>query len=523
VGASIFEKKYKYYLYEDPNDPRYVHPKLMTTPDSYSFLTGGTDLSRTNRSTTTFLVKLDLSSQINETNLIKVGGDFTKYRVFYEYITLQPDVNQTDINLATDSPYIRTRVLDLSSNSHDMYTHQPKEFSFYAQDKMEFKDIIVNIGVRYDYFQPDGVVLTDETDPNIYRPIKPNNIFFDLNGNGIQDPGEQDKTVEDRAAYWYRKATAKWQISPRLGVSFPITDRGIVHFSYGHFFQIPRFERLYENPQFKIGTGTSGVIGNADLNPEQTIKGELGLQQQLTEDISGDLTVYVQDIRSLTGTQGQQIVVFRSAELPYSKYTNSDFGLVKGIVMTLNKRFSGGFDATLDYTYQVAKGSASDPKDARNAIAGGRQPEIQLNPLGWDQRQTLNITVAYSARHWGISSIAQYGSGSPYTPRATTDISSLLTNSQLKPSFFNLDLRAYYEIPLDLVNVVVFARVFNVFDTRNEVNVYDDTGRAGFTTDEGTALSTRPKEYVNTIDQWFLRPLNYSEPRRIEFGLNLEF
>ena len=524
IGASVFQKAYKYYLYQDVHDPRYVHPKILNTPlDTYSFNYGGTDLNRTQRSTTTWLGKIDLSSQVNESNLLKGGVEFRKHKAFYEHILLQPVLSQSDINLATASPYIQTRIPDLSSIDHDMYNHNPMEFSGYIQDKIEFKDLIVNIGVRYDYFQPDGYVLNDDQntyggsyapyytvdDPNIYSPIKPWNI---------------SKTLDERRAYWYKKASAKSKISPRLGFSFPITARGIVHFSYGHFFQIPRFERLYQNPDFKLGLGTGnvGVIGNADLEPEETINGELGVQQQLTEDIAVDVTAYLRDIRNLTGTRSDEIIVFGGSS-KYSKYTNSDFGFVKGIVLTVNKRFSGGLSATADYTFQIARGSASNPDDSRNAIAGGGKPEVQLNPLGWDQRHTLNITVSYAASSWGLSSIVQYGSGTPYTPRRVTDITALLTNSQTKPEFFNIDLRGYYEFTISTIKLVAFARVFNVLDTRNEQDVYDDTGRAGITIDEARALGTNPNQYVNSIDQWFHPPTQYSEPRRIEVGLNLEF
>jgi outer membrane receptor for ferrienterochelin and colicin len=359
-------------------------------------------------------------------------------------------------------------------------------------------------------------------DPDIYNPIKPGNIFWDYNGNGVQDPGEPLKTVADRSAYWYKKAKAKWQLSPRIGFSFPITARGVVHFSYGHFFQIPHFELLYENPQFKLSPSVTNVMGNADLSPEQTINGELGLQQQLTDDISADVTAYLRDTRNLTGTRADLIYVFGGA-LFYQRLTNSDFGLVKGIKLSVTKRFSGGFNATLDYTYQIARGTDSDPNQAVNALAGGQLPEVQLTALNWDQRHTLNVTAAYSAKQWGSSLIGQYGSGTPYTPRATSDITSLLTNSQIKPAFFKLDMQAYYEIPVSTVKVVAFLRVINLLDTRNEVNVFNDSGQAGFTIDEATARSSNAKQSVNSLDQWFTIATNYSEPRRIEFGMNLEF
>jgi hypothetical protein len=122
-----------------------------------------------------------------------------------------------------------------------------------------------------------------------------------------------------------------------------------------------------------------------------------------------------------------------------------------------------------------------------------------------------------------ISGIGQFGSGQPYTPRKSQDISTLLTNSQLKPTTFNIDLNSSYEFSFDMMKCIVFARIFNLFDFRNEVGVFDDTGTADFTRDETTARKNNSFERINTLDQWFSRPGNYSEPRRIEFGMNLEF
>ncbi len=507
LGGSYFEYKFKYYLYEDPYDSRYVHPGAAIAPDQYSFLTGGTDLDRFSRSTRTYLLKADISSQLNEHNLVKIGGEFRKHRIFYESMTLQPILDQSTFTPATTNPFIRTTIPDVSTNFHDTYLHNPTEFSIYAQDKLEFQSLIVNIGVRFDYFKADGVVLNDPSDPNIYNPLKPGNQFFDNNGNGIQDPGESGKTYSDREAYWYTSVKAKSKISPRIGFSFPITDRGIVHFSYGHFFQTPRFELLFQNPAFKIGqgTGNQGLVGNADLNPEETISGELGFQQQLTDDISIDATAYLRDIRNLTSTRGQEVEVF-GGSATYTRYANEDFGYVKGIVVTINKRFSSGFAATIDYTYQQAKGTASDPQQARNALLGGSLPEVQMTSLSWDQRHTLNMTASYTGTAWGASAIGQYGSGTPYTPRATTDLSSVLTNSQTKPEYFNLDLQGYYQINLSQFKLVSFARVFNVLDIRNEVNVFNDSGRAGYTVDEAQALQSNPPQHVNSIEQWYTYP-----------------
>ncbi|RKY55576.1 MAG: hypothetical protein DRP96_12360 [Candidatus Neomarinimicrobiota bacterium] len=387
---------------------------------------------------------------------------------------------------------------------------------------MEFKELIVNVGVRFDYFEPDGVILADPSDPEIYDPIKPENRYHDTNGNGVQDIGESDVTLAERKSYWYKDASAKYKISPRIGFSFPISDRGVFHFSYGHFFQIPNFTYLYQNPEFELGSGTGnqGVIGNADLKPEQTIVGEIGVQQQLTQNLSLDVTAYVKDIRDLTGTRADEIEVF-GGSASYSKLVNSDFGVVKGITIALNQQNPNGFYTSVDYTLQIARGTASDPEAYRNAISGGSEPEIQLNPLDWDQRHTINATVGYNTKVYGINFIGRYGSGLPYTPRLSEDITSLLTNAGVKPATFSIDTRGYYRTKFAGLSGEIYLRILNLLDNLNEVNVYNDTGRAGFTTDEERVEMLNIDTPVNSVHEYYTNSTHYSEPRRIEIGLRI--
>lgn len=524
LGFSLFDKNFRRYVYEDPYDDRYVHPNLLTQITPYSASTGGVDMTHFERNTTTMVGKFDITSQVTQQHLVKAGVQFSTHELYFNNIILRPIAAQSDFDPVTGNPFIDTRILDVSSIFHDEYTREPMEFAAYVQDKMEFDDLIINLGVRLDVFDPAGQVLNDPTDPNIFNPIRPENRFRDLNGNGIQDPNEPDVTLEERRQYWYKDATVKYQVSPRFGAAFPITDRGVLHFSYGHFFQIPRFELLYTNPFFKLGSGTGnqGTVGNADLEPEQTINAEIGLQQQLTEDISLDVTAYIRDTRNLAGTRSEQITIF-GGSATYSKVVNSDFAYTRGLVFSFNKRFTGGLAATVDYTFQIARGTASDPFAAQQAAARGDLPEVQLTPLSWDQRHTVNASVSYAGPSYGGSLIMQYGSGMPYTPRRSIDINSLITNSQLKPSTVNADMRLYKTLSLGTLDFVLFMRIFNLFDTMNEVGVFDDTGRAGYTTDLERVKGQNTPEYVNTIEQFFTIPTFYSEPRRIEIGLNIEF
>ena len=521
IGFTNFNKSYDHRTYEKNQWDKYVHPKLLNS-QPYSFLTGGTNLSVFSRSTGTTTIKSDLTSQWNKQNKIKAGLELRYHDLSYDDYQLRPPDSKASFNELVDNPFLITpqRFPDSTIYSSS-YSFKPFEMSAYIQDKMEFNELIINLGVRVDYFDPNGKVLSDPSDPSIYNPIKPKNIYNDTNENGFWDVGETSVSIQDRVNYWFSKTQPKWKVSPRLGASFPFSTTGVIHFSYGHFFQVPRFEMLYMNPDFDLGQGTGniGVIGNADLRPEKTIQGELGLQQQIAYNMALNITAYFRDIRDLAGTRSKEITLF-GGSASYNKLENSDFAYIRGLVLSLNLRETNGFSGNLDYTFQIARGSASDPQQARNAIAGGSLPEVQMIPLDWDQRNTVNLSLAYDTKQWGLSGIYQLGSGLPYTPLSTEDISSFVLNSGKKPMTWNVDAKGYFILK---EGVTFFIRAKNIFDTLNQYKVYDDSGSADYTRWKKIAESQNTGEPINSIANWFRNETFYSNPRRIEIGFSYVF
>ncbi|KUO62998.1 hypothetical protein APF79_14550 [bacterium BRH_c32] len=526
ANLSYYKKNYEHYVYDDINDPRWTNDLLFqqAPSESPSFFTGGTNNERVKRETSSLALKFDLTSQLHKNHQVKIGFELNKNRLVNSDMRLLKwkDSNENGIYEigedgmenpdVTFDPFVRMRIPDVNNANENLNINQittnPTEFSAYLQDKIEYDEMIINIGVRLDYFSPDGKVLSDPNDPDIYRPRKQENIA---------------KSLDERRAYWYRDATDKIAISPRIGFAFPITATGVVHFSYGHFFQIPKYSLLYSNPEYKFGTGAGnlGIAGNPDLKPEQTISGEIGLQQSLAEDVSIDVTAYFRDIRNLTGTRADEIYFYGNSST-YSKFVNSDFGFVKGLIVSLNKSFGGLWSARLDYTLQSAKGNASDPRSVRNLIASNIEPEVQLIPLDWDQTHTLNVSLSYTdPANFGGSILFQYGSGFPYSPNQSMQLSKLLTNSEIKPATLSLDLKMYYDIILfHEYRLSIFARVFNLFDSKNQINVYGDSGTADFTIEEYVRIRNKSPEIINSINEYYRNPTFYSEPRRVEFGIS---
>ena len=464
-------------------DPRYqpIHKSNKATP--YTFASGGTLFGHYYQRSQTTEIKFDLTSQVTNQHEVKIGGRFKNDLMDFEDFTVQRDT----------LTYLTPTILSTESPAHDLYSKEPHQYSAYIQDKMEFASMIINAGLRYDYFNARSVY-----SPNTNKP------------------------TEDLVM-----AETKNTFSPRLGISFPITDEGIIHFSYGHFYQLPPFSYLYTNPTFEDNVAVP-TFGNANLNPEKTVTYEIGLQQQLTEDLAFNVTGFYKDVRDLLALQ--QIRV--SSSFSYFTYVNQDYGNIKGITFSLTKSRlpSSLFALSLDYTYQVAEGNEVNASAFFLDAASGRQSEKIPVPLNWDQSHTLNGVVSFGENNnWLFTLVGSISTGLPYTPLLYDKQIYLESNSERKPLQTNVDLLIEKSFNLTDIILTAFLKVYNLFDTMNESFVYDDTGRATYTLQstrsgaEATNLLAASNPLIKSADEYFIRPQYYSSPREVRLGFMLEF
>ncbi|CAN5609810.1 TonB-dependent receptor [soil metagenome] len=533
ANLTNFRRSERSSLFEDPLDPRY-NDFLINTPDyivtRYSetgapmdsvqvqtgagrFLRGGTNLGQYWRTTNSWTLKTDLTAQISNIHMVKVGIEGRLDNLSRTAFGLIPDSAAT----GTGTQFVVPGVANTAFTSFQNI--QPVTFSMYAQDKIELESMVMNVGLRFDYFNPRSQMPADPEDPNIFAPIKSMNIYRDLNGNGQIDPEEMVPenrlTLEERAEYWYRDAEAKLQFSPRLGIAYPISEQGVLHFSWGYFFQIPTFEFLFNDPNYRVSYGSSGrygPYGNPDIMPQRTVMYELGLQQGFGDNMVVDLTGFYRDVRNWVSTS-IPIPTFIS-DVDYITFTNRDFSSVWGITLAVTRRFARGYGFNVDYTFQVADGTNSRPDEQ----AFSDVPRLTLIPLEWDQRHTLNGSIYTSGRNWGLSFLGRLGSGYPYTPVFTSGTTVGVpplepTNSRRRPATFRADASAHYYLPVGPARPKLFLQVYNLLDRRNANVVFGDTGQPDVTRD--VLPSYDPGYYV--------RPEFYDEPRRLHLGVELTF
>ncbi len=517
---NYFFKDFNQYLFDSPTDSRYLHPDSLNTV-AYAFVTKGTDLHRFFRETSSYTAKLDFSSQINENHLIQVGVEGKTHRLSFDDYTLEP----LTVNGIPVTPFIPA-IPDENSINRNKYKAKPDEFASYFQDKIEFENVIINIGLRLDYFNSNGKVIVDPTDPNINVPLHSPSHF----GLNLPNDTWTDQAIAEYKSYlnpyFYKNATGKLQISPRFGIAYPISADGVVHFSYGHFLQVPTFQYLFNGGEYKVPeTGSVGnPFGNPDIRPQKTIMYEIGFRQQFTDDYVIDVTAFYRDIRDWI-TAGPPTPTLNG--VTYSVYTNKDYSNVRGITLSINKRFTNHFSFDINYTYQVAEGSNSNPDDEFRAAQGNQEPAIFLNPLNWDQRHNINLNVLVGDNDWGISLLGRYGTGLPYTPSITQYTSDrglntgFQTNSRYRPSQFVIDLKANKTFNLMGLAVTAYVKVFNLLDTKVIINVFGDTGDPDFTT-EAQNIGADPNR-PNTVAEYLRYPDHYGAPRLVQTGIEFSF
>jgi hypothetical protein len=475
--GSHFVNDVREHLYENPLDDRYPRDDaLQALGGNFAFYRGGARRRHFARSTTTTVGRIDITSQITRMHQFKTGIEFKRHELF---------LNDFEVKRNATTGF-EPSIPPVNTPDHLLYTRRPAEASAYIQDKMEFDYLVMNLGLRFDYFDARGEVPKDFGRPQL---------------------GPRTSS------------SPKWQLSPRAGLSYPISEQGAVRIAYGHFFQMPPFEFLYTNADYIYDPerGLSRAFGFADLQPQQTVSYELGLQQAFSDLLGMDVVVYHKNIRNLLGTRLEEIAPgfdepFQLAR--YGRFVNRDYGQVRGAIASFERRMAGGFALNVDYTFQIARGNASDPRSVLIDEQAGIEPEKQLVPLDWDRRHQLNssLTLGWPG-NWLVSVVGRIGTGLPYTP-SQADERVGLENSARRPGSVTFDLFAVKDVRVAGARAGLFARVYNLLDARNEVQVYGDTGRAF----ANMRFHAGEPQGLNSKEEFFVRPDFYAPPRSLSVG-----
>ncbi|RKY94645.1 MAG: hypothetical protein DRQ01_01850 [Ignavibacteriae bacterium] len=432
---------------------------------------------------------------------------------------------------------------------------QPMFIGAYIQDQIEYKNLIVNVGFRFDYIDTDNKELV-----NPERPEE--TISFNT---GVVEP---DGLVD---------VPTFSSISPRLGFSFPITDQTVFHAQYGKFVQQTRLRDIYQgiyatSNQLRGGFFIANPVG-FNVRPTRTTQYEVGFTQQVGEFASFDITGYYKDV------QDQIVISLQTthSNSPYQAYnifTNGDFATTKGVEISFNMRRVEKILVNGSVSFQDARGTGSFPNSSAGIVGAPLDGKTifkptYVSPLVFNQAFSGNVSFDYRwgideggpiLQQLGLNALLTFNSGHPFTrgkgkgntagalegdSRFRQPIEPL--NASTTPGTFQVDLRLDKTFSLfDELNANVYIWVINLFDITNIESVFLRTGTAdddGFLSEfdlGGQLAEQNGPDYValynalnidyyqayqnaGGITQGFGSALIYGPPRQIRFGVRLEY
>ncbi|MCB0730468.1 MAG: TonB-dependent receptor [Ignavibacteriae bacterium] len=518
LKISHITRDYTSYLYEDPLDSRYLHPRYGGVGTS-GFSTGGyvsqdgfaepifVGPSRDISKYQDLNVKYDLTWQISNHHSIKLGGLYINHVVDQDVINVRnrwAGLPQENIMFIDETgkaiwPFYELELVPKTENTMGIYVAKPWELAAYIQDKMEYDDLVINVGLRYDYFNSKQRFPTDRRNPS----------------NQLNLP--------DSMMTSYEMADPQTQLSPRLGLAYTLSKYAVLRFSYGHFFQMPPMYALYANNIFRVPVNDFGTtMGNAQLKPQKTITYEIGIWQEIMEGMGLELALFYKDIYDLLSTK----VISTYNQIEYGLYTNKDYGNARGLEVKWDL-VSGPIFTNINYTLQFTKGNADDPQQTFTRAGNSMDPIKRLLPMSWDQRHTFNASVGYHTQEYGVTVTGYYNSGTPYTfsPLAESPLSlvNLYENNDYQPIGYTVDLAAYYNFKIfDTYYAKLTLNIYNLLDRLNAVSVYGSTGQAYTTVVRDAQIANHHSNYNDYYDI-VENPTMYSAPRQIKLGLGIEF
>jgi len=505
--------------------------------------------------------KFDFTHQFKR-NQFEFGGEY-KYWTLRNYSAIgnlnylrnNPDVAMDKDKFTEWARTISQNVYgyDRLGNKYDDNTYpwdnakHPTMASAYIQDRYEYKDLVVNAGLRYDYYAMDQYEPEDYTDPQI-----------------------DAQTATLKVDHW-KKVKAFNSISPRLGFGFPVTDKTKFHVQWGKFVQMPQMSQAYRSMSNIFSSLHGGYFYTNPTSfatkPEKTTQYEIGFSQMLGNSASFDATIYYKDIKDQLQTRR----VFTSSTSEVTTYditTNGDFATTKGLEFRLTLRRTNRVMGWVNYTYSDARGTGSYTNQASASLDQATSQMTIISPLYFNQKHRGSVNIDYRfgkgdggkiLERTGLNIMFTFSSGHPFTlstgeigqnsaaQGATLGDTDARFRRPLEPIGasttpwqFDLDAKLDKSFTVGRFDLNVYVRVTNLLNTKNVLNVYPRTGSDvdGFLNDPnlsgqivaaqgGAAFAYLYHMFndLNRLHYWdqFRGSDIWSTPRRIRAGVMINF
>jgi len=407
----------------------------------------------------------------------------------------------------------------------DCWSHHPRDFALYLQDRMEYSGLIMNLGLRV-----DGTLLDVAPIANWFA--RPDTVA------GAQG-GIYLKLRRSSPLPW------KWFFSPRVAFSHPIGHTAAVHISFSQTRFFPPYSYIFANYNLPW-LGPLSTVVNVDYDPVTAHNYDIGIQWALAPRTLITVNAYIRDYPNMNSTWAWVYALGSSTQ--YYVISNAFPVDTRGIELSLQRDLApvapgvmAGGRVAYAYSHLSSGVYATGNKYQFSSLAGdsaaydGRLPfgdfatwnRSYIEALGGSSTLTQGfnrnhrITCAIMVALPGeirLSGTGMFTSGFWYQEALKSDMTVSYArapwNRRVDIRFekqFALTEKVHLDVLVDLLNVFNWVNVLAYYDylqaDRSAWEVRGDpTGGSGI---------NRPVTFEGT--------LIYDIPREVYFGLRLGF
>jgi hypothetical protein len=284
-------------------------------------------------------LKADVKSQLNVHHLLGGGAQ---------------------VRLYTYDRVMRTGAQAMAGPQYKQYTEEllnqhPAELNFYLQDRMEFDQLIMNVGVRLEGRLVDAAPIVNWYDA-------PDTVYDGQGGWMIMRTRGPDLP-------W------SWYLSPQIGFSHPIGHTAAVHVSFSRSRLSLPYSFLFTNynvAMTKTNVLSGPPLANVDQGTITEFKMGLGFQWAVAPATLFGCNVYYHDYSNMY--QAALMVVPSSGSPKYNAVTNSLAADVRGIELSLQRGLTPlglgiSVSGRLSYAYGKVKVASPVPLNKTDFVA----------------------------------------------------------------------------------------------------------------------------------------------------------
>ena len=439
-------------------------------------------------------------------------------------LTSQPN-DKHSVKSGVEFRYTEMQVVDINApwygesglgRNHDYFRVYPNDGAFYIQDRITYSGMIVNLGLRYDYWFPGEYV---------------DDAIKDTETVIITDAAREKYLDETFELFGMR---GKGHLSPRLGISHPVTDNDMLYLHYGHFSQKPKGQYVYAKLK-STSEATYQLFGNPNLNPTTTVAYEIGIKHRFSANQTIEVKAYYKDMFDYPTSTTIKKYSPRYGNIDFLMYVNMDYARSRGMEVRFRRRYSKYLSGNVDFTYAVATGKSSTP-NTNLLVEAGKVSEKPLGEswLSWDRPYRFSTDIYFDMpqntnfylfgvkmpENWGLTFRWEFESGKRY--RKIIDVENNIYEkdqyASISDPWTRLDIKFYKDFTWFNMNYSFFVEAENVLNTKVPKIINPVTGRPY---EPGDIIPVTWHDESDDLPPD--NPARFNWPRQIKAGLGFRF